>query len=100
MHVVIAADSAWSYGGAVLTFVFPMLLFIFVAGGLYVAYTRPHLVPGHRYEIVRSPGSTATAPVRAPGQAGEHGGQAGTAAGPVAATGEQPSPAGSSDVEG
>jgi hypothetical protein len=46
-----SADSAWTYGAAVLTFVFPMLLFIAVAAALYVLYTKPHLVPGHHYEM-------------------------------------------------
>jgi hypothetical protein len=41
----------WSYGASILTFVFPMLLFIAVAAGLYVVYTKPHLVPGHRYNM-------------------------------------------------
>jgi hypothetical protein len=31
-----------------ITFVFPMILFIAVAAGLYVLYTKPALVPGHR----------------------------------------------------
>ena len=50
----------WSYGAAILTFAFPMLLFIAVAGALYVLYTKPHLVPGHRYTMqVRSIAATA-----------------------------------------
>jgi hypothetical protein len=50
VHVVIAdsAGSAWSFGGSILTFAFPMILFIVVAGALYVAYTKPELVPGRR----------------------------------------------------
>jgi hypothetical protein len=43
-----ASTSAWSFGGSILTFAFPMLLFIVVACALYVAYTKPELVPGHR----------------------------------------------------
>lgn len=31
-----------------ITFVFPMILFIAVAAALYVVYTKPALVPGHR----------------------------------------------------
>ena len=42
------AGSAWTFGGSILTFAFPMLLFIVVAAALYVAYTKPELVPGHR----------------------------------------------------
>jgi hypothetical protein len=40
--------SAWTFGGSILSFAFPMLLFIVVAGALYVMYTRPESVPGHR----------------------------------------------------
>ena len=62
MPGVIAASPTgdWTYGAAILTFVFPMLLFITVAGALYVLYTKPHLVPGHRYTMqVRSIAATA-----------------------------------------
>jgi hypothetical protein len=50
VHSVIAdsAGGAWSFGGSILTFAFPMILFIVVACALYVAYTKPELVPGHR----------------------------------------------------
>jgi hypothetical protein len=41
-------SGAWSSGAAILTFVFPMLLFIAVAGALYVLYTKPEVAPGHR----------------------------------------------------
>ena len=56
MHGVIAAgasSSAWSFGSSILTFAFPMILFVVVACGLYVAYTKPELVPGHRNPAVR-----------------------------------------------
>jgi hypothetical protein len=43
-----SAGGAWSFGGSILTFVFPMILFVVVACALYVAYTKPELVPGHR----------------------------------------------------
>jgi hypothetical protein len=43
-----SAGGAWSFGGSILTFAFPMILFIVVACALYVAYTKPELVPGHR----------------------------------------------------
>lgn len=43
-------SSAWSYGGAILTFAFPMILFIAVGTALWVLYTKPHVVPGHRYQ--------------------------------------------------
>jgi hypothetical protein len=50
VHGVIAdtAGGAWSFGGSILTFAFPMILFIAVAGALYVAYTKTELVPGRR----------------------------------------------------
>ena len=51
VHGLIAASadsSAWTYGAAILSFAFPMLLFVAVAAWLYVTYTKPELVPGHR----------------------------------------------------
>jgi hypothetical protein len=47
VHGLIADGSAWNSGAAVLTAVFPMLLFIGVAGALYVLYTKPEVAPGH-----------------------------------------------------
>ena len=41
-------SGAWNSGAAILTFVFPMLLFIAVAGALYILYTKPEVAPGHR----------------------------------------------------
>ena len=52
------ADSvggAWSFGSSILTFAFPMILFIAVAAWLYVTYTKPELVPGHRNLSVERP---------------------------------------------
>ena len=50
------AGSAWSFGGSILTFVFPMLLFIIVACALYIAYTKPGtFVPGHRNPAAERP---------------------------------------------
>ena len=69
MPGVIAASSgsAWSYGGAILTFVFPMILFLAVAIALYVIYTKPSVVPGHREQAVARPiGYTPV--VRLPGR--------------------------------
>jgi hypothetical protein len=72
--VIAASESAWSYGGAILTFVFPMLLFLTVATGLYVVFTKPSTVPGHREQAVARPiGFTPV--VRLPGH--EEGGLAG-----------------------
>ena len=42
------SDGGWSFGGSILTFVFPMILFIGVAAALYVLYTKPAAVPGRR----------------------------------------------------
>lgn len=58
-----AGGSAWSYGGAILTFLFPMILFIIVGTVLYVLYSTPHLVPGHRYLVERR-AVTGTGPVQ------------------------------------
>ena len=71
MHDVIAdpAGSAWSFGGSILTFAFPMILSIVVAAALYILYTKPEFVPGHRRPGVerrcptpRSPGSRRQPP--------------------------------------
>ncbi len=42
--------NGWTYGGAILSFAFPMILFIAVMGALYVEYTKPELVPGRFHE--------------------------------------------------
>jgi hypothetical protein len=58
VHGLIAASgdgSAWSFGGSILTFAFPMILFVVVAGALYVVYTKPQLVPGHRAPATERP---------------------------------------------
>src|SRR5487761_1321186 len=60
----------WSVGGSILTFVFPMILFLVVAGALFVAYTKPSVVPGHREQTVARPiGFTPVVRLPAPGQA-------------------------------
>jgi hypothetical protein len=41
-------SDGWSFGGSILTFVFPMLLFFGVAASLYVLFTKPAAVPGRR----------------------------------------------------
>ena len=50
MHVLASAPpgSAWTFGGSILTFAFPMILTIVVAVALYVLYTKPEVVPGHQ----------------------------------------------------
>jgi len=54
--------SAWTFGGSILSFAFPMLLFIVVAGALYVLYTKPEFVPGHRAPGVERPVSYTPVP--------------------------------------
>jgi hypothetical protein len=60
--VIAAAGSDWTYGASILTFVFPELLFLAVAGALYVLYTKPHLVPGHRYQLQLRPTAATAVP--------------------------------------
>jgi hypothetical protein len=45
--VILASVTDNSPHGYNLTFAFPMLLFIVIAGALYLVYSRPHKVPGH-----------------------------------------------------
>jgi hypothetical protein len=54
--------SAWTFGGSILSFAFPMLLFILVASALYVLYTKPEFVPGHRAPGVERPVSYTPVP--------------------------------------
>jgi hypothetical protein len=64
VNTVIAdpAGGAWTFGGSILSFAFPMLLFIVVACALYVAYTKPELVPGHRNPAAQRPVSYTAVP--------------------------------------
>ena len=50
-----SAGGAWSYGASILTFAFPMLLFVVVAAWLYVTYTKPEVSPGHRHPGIERP---------------------------------------------
>jgi hypothetical protein len=50
----------WSYGGAILTFAFPMILFIAVMAALYVVYTKPETVPGRFHETGAPVSATRT----------------------------------------
>ena len=75
MHGLIASSPSgdWTYGAAILTFAFPMVLFIVVASALYILYTKPHLVPGHKYNMVLSsvsdtPVAGTPGPAITPGQ--------------------------------
>jgi hypothetical protein len=45
IHATAAAN--WSLGGSILTFAFPMVLFIVAATVLYLLFSRPHRIPGH-----------------------------------------------------
>jgi hypothetical protein len=79
VHGLIAdgPGGAWTFGSSILTFAFPMILFIVVAGALYVLYTKPEFVPGHRAPGLERPVSytavpglpTADRAARAPGRA-------------------------------
>jgi len=60
--LIASGDSAWSYGGSILTFAFPMILFIVVAVALYVLYTKPEIVPGHRTPSAEHPVSYTAIP--------------------------------------
>ncbi len=86
MHglIVASAASAWSFGGSILTFAFPMILFIAVAVGLYVVYTKPEVVPGHRAPASERPVSYTAIP--GPAVQTEGGAAAGTNPGPAAGT--------------
>ena len=53
--IVGTSGSAWTYGAAILSFVFPMILFLAVITWLYVTYTKPSVVPGHREQAVARP---------------------------------------------
>jgi hypothetical protein len=66
-------SDGWSFGGSILTFAFPMLLFIVVAAALYILYTKPTVVPGHRTSPVQRPVShTAIPGIPAVHQVGEN----------------------------
>ena len=66
-EVIAASTSAWSYGGSILSFLFPMILFLVVATSLYVVFTKPSVVPGHGEPAVARPiGFTPVA--RMPGE--------------------------------
>jgi hypothetical protein len=88
--IAAGADGDWSFGGSILTFAFPMILFIAVASALYILYTKPHLVPGHRYQLVGRP-AVATPAVTPPGPASA---AAPTAGGPAGGPGAEQTPAG------
>ena len=46
--VLAAANANWNAGGSILTFYFPIGLFIVIAALLYLQFGRPHKIPGHQ----------------------------------------------------
>ena len=89
MHVLSSAPpgSAWTFGGSILTFVFPMILFIVVGCALYVLYTKPELAPGHWIREAQRPVSYTPVPGLPAGPGGTAPAEAGTA---PTETGEAP----------
>ena len=68
-----ATGSDWNAGGSILTFYFPVGLFVVVAGTLYLLFSRPHKrVPAHRGLAVAHAGRARDAPATAaaPGAGG------------------------------
>ena len=57
-----SAGGAWTFGGSILTFAFPMILFIVVASALYVLYTKPEYIPGHPAPGLERPVSSTPVP--------------------------------------
>jgi len=91
-----SAGGAWSFGSSILTFAFPMILFIVVAVALYVLYTKPEVVPGHRTPSVERPVSYTAIPgtpaaTEVPGSPAS---AAGAPAAPTSPAGAAGSPAG------
>ena len=56
------AGGAWTFGSSILTFAFPMILVIVVTAALYVAYTKPEFIPGHRATGLERPVSYTAVP--------------------------------------
>jgi hypothetical protein len=92
--VIAAAGNDWSLTGSILTFAFPVFLFVAVGAALWVLYTMPHEVPGLRYRpdrgAVRPAAPAFPDPASQPGIA--HGAAAGQAGPAGQATDQQPQP--------
>ena len=88
-----SAGGAWSFGSSILTFAFPMILFIVVAVALYVLYTKPEIVPGHRTPSAEHPVSYTAIPGTP--TVAEAGGSTASAAGDPAAAPAAPAAPGS-----
>ncbi len=63
MPAVLAAatSSNWNAGGSVLTFYFPVGLFLVVAAILCLQFTRPHTIPGRRPFALARPSANGPA---------------------------------------
>jgi hypothetical protein len=57
-----AANANWNAGGSILTFYFPVGLFVVIAVLLYLQLSRPHKVPGHRQLATSATGSGMARP--------------------------------------
>jgi hypothetical protein len=100
VHVIAdSAGGAWTFGGSILTFLFPMILFIVVAATLYVLYTKPEYVPGHWVHGAERPVSYTSMPGR-PATDHEMPGAPPGAASPTRAEMAGPTPAGTTGTGG
>jgi len=72
----------WTLGGSILTFAFPMILFVVAAGALWVLFTRPDAVPWRPGETrFRSVSSSLAVRDPQPPAGGSGDGEADTGAG-------------------
>jgi hypothetical protein len=93
-----SAGGAWTFGGSILTFAFPMILFIVVAVTLYVLYTKPEYIPGHRAPALERPVSYTSMPGK-PATDNETPAAPADAAGPTRAEMAGPAPAGTTGTD-
>jgi len=92
--ILASAGSDWSYGGSILTVLFPMILFLAVAGVLWVLYTKPQQVPGRGY-LANERSVAATPTVTAEGATAGSPAGAGTQPAAAAASASADGPAAS-----
>jgi hypothetical protein len=83
-----AITSDWSSAGALLTFYFPVGLFVVIAALLYVRFSTPHTVPGLKPVTPARATAAAAASVRQ--EAAGHGEDAASAAPHPQASGSPP----------
>lgn len=57
-----ATSSDWSFSGSLLTFFFPVGLFVVVATTLYLQFSRPHTIPGLKPLMPARATASASAP--------------------------------------